>query len=273
MIDISVNVTGLDGVKAALDRMASDVNVPINWLMRDQLRLLCADLLKQSPPKTPQAGKKTVSNDAAKLFFTVSAEDKVFKMKKPMRGFVGVRLASGAFFLLEPDNDMRKASDANIVEHWNKYRNNKGRVRRQVPRHEGNYTVSAQFLTRRAALNKAVRTKLSHVGRGKASLLPALDQIQSLNGTATPAPAWVRKAARPDDGSFAQRSTSISSGGYAAARSLIPYAKSIFGGFLPSLQKKRQLAVDQLTLASNSSARLRQVIERYQKSINAGAAA
>lgn len=194
-----------------LKKAAEALGVTFSWLLRDQMRLLCQDMLKitapskkvirassGSPdwPSDKKIGENAVSYDLNKIFLSIDSRDRLENIKMAGLPATIFRAKSGAVYGIE--QGLVSLSGSEMPRHHEKYRSKStGRVSSagQRDRKIGRWKFINKMAVTKSSFNRYLHKKQKDVGKLKASWVRPLKIYQQKVGGRASVPGWINKHA------------------------------------------------------------------------------
>jgi len=258
MIEISLDVD-TSSIDSALRSYAKNTGVPVNFIVKDQMRLLLQDMIKFSPPRKKKPGskidknigKERVEKDIGKVIVPVGPAKantlyELFGSKGTVSEAAVFKTRRGAIYGVDRDLWKPTANRRMIKPHHEKYRRKDGRVTEARGGSEqgrntkdvGRWKFVDKLHVRERAFRSYVKHRQKKVGELAAGWIHPLDEVARAVNTKGKAPVWVRKA-EGLKGEWKPRMNEDGSG-YVEATNPYGYSAEKYMRFLPSLMAKRR---------------------------------
>lgn len=241
----------------SMARIAYDTGILADEILMDNAALMCADLIRSTPPSKIYAGGKgsefeakkhmesKIESDIRSLFYGIDggfnkavigrafAEGKAYSLFRDNRGVISLADERK----LDPDGGSladihlkSRGKGGNVFPSAKKEASGR-RVTLQlknIKKRASGYSVgkslwlTQKVLTKATVLRRFVREKFSHMGKTKAGWLPAFNEAMKYAITAKYRPAsWITR--HSGEGSFHLELPSASSYGYFEATNSVPW--------------------------------------------------
>lgn len=249
MIDLDLKIQDKE-VTRALDAFAKKSGVPVNFVVRDQMRLWLQDLIRLGPPKkrgskgkslSRPAGRSAVAYDLNLIFapaVRVGQAQERFWQGAP---YVVPATTTDAKFLV-PQADWQPSMGSGAMKRYHEgwQARKSGRVRRKeknTVEDRGGLTVVKKKHVKRKEFMAYRKQVQARVGRLAASWLPALHDVARRTNTRGIYPKWLDKA-QGASGSVTSTLTALGRG-YVEATNDMNYAEYKLRGLLGPTRAKR----------------------------------
>ena len=246
-IDVSFNPIEMKRLQRQLETTYKATGITVQYLCNDQMQLACKDAIKFSPP---WAAGKPGTGTAQRKTGEGAAEKDIERAFARIEDVVVFVSSNGKTMARSKKTGVVYEIDAalvnpNIESLHRKLRNRKGRVPRQA----------RQALVKGKELVQYIKATSAHVGKLKASWIPALTHYASRTGASVKLPAWIRRHA----GSGTYSGTISNDGkGSITATSTAPNNIAIRPGIITWIQNNRQRQMKKY-----SEKRMQQIADQF----------